>query len=87
VGPAATVEQSVLVATLHVSDPELRDDLIADLRSRPDIIVAPGNGNSIEVNVLGSYNTDAMRLVIDLRVRAWEAAQLAAGRAIHVELD
>ncbi|HEX4527692.1 MAG TPA: hypothetical protein VH108_13230 [Gaiellaceae bacterium] len=86
-GLATAVAQSELVATLHVSDPELRDELIADLRSRPDLIVAPGGGNSIEVNVLGSYNTDAMRLVIDLRVRAWEAAQLAAGRTIHVDLD
>jgi hypothetical protein len=81
------VAQAELMPTLHVSDPELRDELIADLRSRPDLIVAPGSGNSIDVNVLGSYNTDAMRLVIYLRVRAWEAAQLAAGRTIHVELD
>jgi hypothetical protein len=73
--------------TLHLSDPELRDQLIADLRSRPDLIVAPGDGNSIDVSVLGSYNTDAMRLVVYLRVRAWEAAQLAAGRAIQVELE
>jgi hypothetical protein len=73
--------------TLHLSDPELRDELIADLRSRPDIIVAPGSGSSIDVSVLGSYNTDAMRFVIYLRIRAWEAAQLAAGRTIHVELD
>ena len=84
---AIALAQAELVATLHLSDPEMRDQLIADLRSRPDLIVAPGTENSIEVSVLGSYNTDAMRLVIYLRVRAWEAAQLAAGRTIHVELD
>jgi len=64
----------------------MREVLIADLRSRADLVVAPINENTVEVSLIGSYSDDAMRLVIDLRVRAWEAAQRAAGRAIHVEL-
>ena len=74
------------MATLRLSDSEMREVLIADLRSRADLVVAPINENTVEVSLIGSYNDDAMRLVIDLRVRAWEAAQRAAGRAIHVEL-
>ena len=63
----------------------MRDALIADLGSRPDLIVAEVGENALEISLLGSYNLDAMRLAIQLRVRAWEAAQRAAGRTIHVE--
>jgi hypothetical protein len=74
------------VTTLRLSDPELRDVLIADLRTRIDLVVEPVDQNSIEVSLLGSYSLEAMRLAIDLRVRAWVATQRAAGRMIHVEL-
>jgi hypothetical protein len=74
------------VTTLRLSDPELRDVLIADLRTRIDLVVEPVDQNTIEVSLLGSYSLEAMRLAIDLRVRAWEATQRAAGRMIHVEL-
>jgi hypothetical protein len=74
------------VTTLRLSDPELRDLLIADLRTRIDLVVEPVDQNTIEVSLLGSYSLEAMRLAIDLRVRAWEATQRAAGRTIRVEL-
>jgi hypothetical protein len=74
------------VTTVRVSDPGMRDVLIEDLRSRPDLIVAPSSEDTIEVSLLGSYNLDAMRLAIDLRVRAWEAAQRARGLLIRVDL-
>jgi hypothetical protein len=48
--------------------------------------VEPVGQDTIEVSLLGSYSLEAMRLAIDLRVRAWEASQRAAGRIIHVEL-
>ena len=38
------------------------------------------------MSLLGSYNLEAMRMAIDLRVRAWEAAQRANGRLIRVDL-
>ena len=38
------------------------------------------------MSLLGSYNLEAMRMAIYLRVRAWEAAQRAKGRLIRVEL-
>ncbi len=71
---------------LRLSDPTMRDALIADLQERPDLIVAPVGDDAIEVSLLGSYNIDAMRMTIYLRVRAWEAAQNAAGNDIQVEL-
>ncbi len=74
------------MTTLRLSDPELRDLLIADLRSRIDLVVEPVGQDTIEVSLLGSYSLEAMRLAIDLRVRGWEASQRAAGRMIHVEL-
>ena len=75
------------MTTLRLSDPGLRDVLIADLKSRPDLVVAAVGADTIEVSLLGSYNLEAMRMAIYLRVRAWEAAQRAAGRLIRVELD
>ena len=74
------------MTTVRLSDPSLRDLLIADLRSRPDLIVAPVDEDTLEVSLLGSYNLEAMRMAIDLRVRAWEAAQRANGCLIRVDL-
>jgi len=74
------------VTTLRLSDPELRDLLVADLRTRVDLVVEPVDPDTIEVSLLGSYSLEAMRLAIDLRVRAWESAQRASGRIVHVEL-
>jgi hypothetical protein len=74
------------VTTLKLSDPDLRDLLIAHLTTRIDLIVEPIDDGTIEVSLLGSYGPEAMRLAIDLRVRAWEVAQRAAGRTVHVEL-
>ncbi len=74
------------MATIRLSDPGLVDDLVADLQSRADLVVAQVGEDTVEVSLLGSYNLDAMRLAIDLRVRAWEAAQHAAGRLIRVDV-
>ena len=74
------------MTTLRLSDPELRDLLVADLRTRVDLVVEPVDPDTIEVSLLGSYSLQAMRLAIDLRVRAWESAQRASGRIVHVEL-
>ncbi len=60
--------------------------LIADLQTRADIVVEPIDESTIAVSLLGSYGLNAMRLAIYLRVRAWEAAQRAAGHTVQVEL-
>lgn len=74
------------MTTLRLSDSDMRDALIADLRTRPDLLVEQVDEQTLEVSLLGSYSREAMRLAIYLRVRAWEAAQRAAGRTIQVEL-
>ena len=74
------------MTTLRLSDPDLLGVLIADLRTRGDIVVDAVGDDSIEVFLLGSYNLEAMRLAIYLRVRAWEAGQRAQGRNLRVEL-
>jgi hypothetical protein len=74
------------VTTLQLSDPELLPVLIADLRVQGDIVVDAVGDGSVEVSVLGSYNLEANRLAIYLRVRAWEAGQRAQGRNLTVEL-
>ena len=75
------------MTTLRLSDPGLRDVLIADLQSQDkNLVVAAAGEDTIEVSLLGSYNLDAMRMAIYLRVRAWEEAQRAKGRLIRVEL-
>ena len=46
------------MTTLRLSDPGLRDVLIADLKSRTDLVVAAAGEDTIEVSLLGSYNLD-----------------------------
>jgi hypothetical protein len=71
---------------LRLSDPSLLGVLMADLRTRPDVVVHAVGADALEIAILGSYNVEAMRLAIYLRVRAWEAAQRALGHDLHVEL-
>lgn len=71
---------------VHVSDREWAPVLLADLRDHPELVAEPIDGETIEVAVLGSYDLEAMRLAIYLRVRAWEAGQRAQGRDVEVEL-
>ncbi|HET7354714.1 MAG TPA: hypothetical protein VFJ11_11800 [Gaiellaceae bacterium] len=40
--------------------------------------------DEIEVTLLGSYQEDALRMELYLRLRAWEAAHHASG--VHVEI-
>jgi len=43
-----------------------------------------GSVGPLEVSLLGSRNTEAMRMELYLRVRAWEAGRQAAGA--HVDI-
>ena len=52
------------MTTLRLSDPGMRDVLIADLQSRTDLVVAAAGEDTIEVSLLGSYNLEAMRMAI-----------------------
>jgi hypothetical protein len=73
--------------TIRISDPTLLQLLLADLMSRPDVVADAVGADAITINILGSYNSDALRLVTLLRIRAWEAAQRARGIDVSVEIE
>ena len=54
------------MTTLRLSDPQIRDGLIAGLHLRPDLVAAPLNENTVEVALFGSYNLEALQLAIYL---------------------
>jgi hypothetical protein len=60
--------------------------LVDDLRQRSDVVVAVTGPNTLEVSLLGSYHAEAMGLAVELRLRAWEAAQRAQGREVRLEI-
>jgi len=63
---------------VHVDDPADLPDLIESLRSRPDAVVTQLGHDELEVSLLGSFGDDALRMEVELRVRAWMAAHRAA---------
>ena len=71
---------------VRISQADLLGVLVEDLRQRSDVVVAVTGPNTIEVSLLGSYHVQAMSLAVDLRLRAWEAAQPAQGREVHLEI-
>jgi hypothetical protein len=66
---------------LRVSDPRLLPELIEFLTSRGDVVALATSNDELDVSLLGSYGNDAMRMELELRIRAWEA-----GRSPLVEL-
>lgn len=74
------------VTLLRISDPSLLDLLCADLRSRGDIVAEIVGDDTLQVDILGSYGVEGLRMATALRVRAWEEAQRARGVDVHVEI-
>jgi hypothetical protein len=70
----------------RLSDPALLPELVADLAARPDMVLEVMTEDTILVNILGSYNTAALRMATELRIRAWQAAQSARGVGVEVDL-
>jgi hypothetical protein len=64
---------------LRVSDPALVPELLEFLHSRLDVVAEQVTANEVRLSLLGSYATDAMRMELYLRVRAWESAQRSRG--------
>jgi hypothetical protein len=62
---------------IHLQDPALAPDLIDFLRSRIDAVVGRVEADVVEVSLLGSLAADAMRLELELRLRAWESGRQA----------
>ena len=75
------------MTTVRINDPSLLGLLVADLLDRPDVIAEEIGPDRVSVSLLGSYNAQAMRLAIELRLRAWEAAQRARGLDVELELE
>ena len=69
---------------VRIDSTELLDELMAFLEEDADAVVQPVSADELEVSLLGSRNTDAMRMELYLRVRAWEAGRQAAGA--HVDI-
>ena len=65
---------------LRVSDPALVPELLEFLHSRLDVVAEQITANEVSLSLLSSYASDAMRMELYLRVRAWEAAQRANER-------
>jgi hypothetical protein len=74
------------VTLVRISDPSLLDLLCADLRSRGDIVAETVDDDTIQVDILGSYSLEGMRMATELRLRAWEEAQRARGMDVRVEI-
>ena len=49
---------------IRINDPSRLELLLADLRARPDVVAEIIAPDRIRINILGSYNLDAMRLAI-----------------------
>ena len=69
---------------VRIESTELLDELKAFLDEEADAVVEPVSPDELEVSLLGSRNTEAMRMELYLRVRAWEAGRRASGA--HVEI-
>ena len=69
---------------VRISRPEHLGELVAFLEREVDAVVTPVADDLVEVSLLGSYEPEAMRLELYLRLRAWEAARRSA--PVRVEI-
>jgi hypothetical protein len=74
------------VTLLRISDPSLLQLLRADLQGRDDIVAEVVDEQTLQIDILGSYGVEGMRLAAVLRVQAWVAAQRARGVDVNVEV-
>jgi hypothetical protein len=73
--------------TIRISDESMLEILLADLTARSDVVAAAVASDKIELTIMGSYNSDAMRMATLLRIRAWEAAQRSRGIDVYVDIE
>ena len=69
---------------VRLSDPTLLFELRAYLVARADCVATAVGPTALDVTILGSYNTEAMGMETQLRVRAWEEGQRARGVDVRV---
>src|SRR5207302_8403451 len=75
---------SLRLMRLRLSNPALIPDLVEFLRSRADVVAEEVSDEEVEVSLLGSYNSDAIRLERYLRFRAWQAGRRSTGAEIEL---
>lgn len=59
---------------VKLSNPALLNVLLAEFSFDPNVIVTQLSDDEVEVSFLGSLNTSAQELAVELRMRAWLAA-------------
>lgn len=69
---------------VRINSPELLEDLVTFFWGEPNAVVEQVSDDEIEVSLLGSYRLEAVRVELDLRLRAWEAA--CRTRGIRLEI-
>jgi hypothetical protein len=74
------------VTLLRISDPGLLELLRADLQSRDDLVAEIVDDRTLQVDILGSYGEQGMRMATELRVQAWVASQRARGVDVTVDV-
>ncbi len=67
---------------IRLNDPSLLPELVEFLQTRTDAVVTEVGDDEVEAMLLGSYATDALRMELYLRIRAWEAAHGGVGAEI-----
>ena len=72
---------------IRINDESMLELLLADLASNSDLAATAVASDALEVSVLGSYNTEARRLVMWSRIHAWEDLQRAAGIDVSVDIE
>ena len=69
---------------IRVASAEVLEELLEYLESEPDAVVQAVADDEVEVSLLGSYETGAMRMELYLRLRAWEAARRASDAVVEI---
>jgi len=69
---------------VRLSSADLLDELLEFLRAEPGAVVEPVSDDEVEVSLLGSFQQDALRMQLELRLRAWEATQPARGVRVEI---
>ena len=69
---------------IRVASAAVLEELLEYLESEPDAVVQAVADDEVEVSLLGSYETGAMRMELYLRLRAWEAARRASDAVVEI---
>jgi hypothetical protein len=64
---------------IRLSSADLLDELLDFLRAETSAVVEQVSDDEVEVSLLGSYKQDALRMQLELRLRAWETTHRGCG--------